>query len=234
MEGMILLFLGLFLFTASAKDCDLDGVEIPNKDVANTLCLFRSPLVVGASVSAGFGTSTGGPATILARNLNPSSRVTNRSISGATSLAATSISPAERPSIVLGFDMFFWDAVRSDCGEAFESRTRDFFRRYRVQKIPMVIGKIPVGVPFPTGVRLASGAVCTRPINRLIDELCTPEHNCVTYDPGDCIRAMGSSVSPEGKPYFRDALHPTTEGNRFCAEHFARHARYKALDCHSN
>ena len=205
--------------------------EVPNEDLANTLCLFSKPLIIGASVSAGYGTNSGGPATILSRDLNPDAEITNRSISGATSFAGTSYSPKDLPSIVMGFDMFFWDTVRNSCDENFETLTRAFFKKYQSRGVPMVIGKIPVGAPFPMGIRMAGRAACTSKINALIEEECTIEKNCIVYDPKDCLEAMKSPVSPDGEPYFLDPLHPSTAGNKFCAEHFIRHARYKELDC---
>ena len=229
---MIHLLLGL-LFTnlAFAETCENGTPEVPNADLVNTLCLFSKPLVIGASVSAGYGTRTGGPAAILSRDLNPSSRVTNRSISGATSMAATSFFPRELPSIVLGFDMFFWDTARSSCDEDFATQTRAFFRRYREAGVPMVIGKIPVNAPFPTGIRLAGRAACTSRINALIEQECTLENNCLVYDPKDCLVAMRSPVSPSGENYFLDPIHTSSAGNQFCADHFVKRARYKQLEC---
>lgn len=219
----------LFTSLTFAEECGAPAV--PEEQLANTMCLFQRPLVIGASVSAGYGTGTGGPAAILSRSLNPGTRVTNRSISGATSMSATSFFPRELPSIVLGFDMFFWDTVRSTCDEEFETQTRAFFRRYQSAGVPMVIGKIPVNAPFPMGVRLAGRAACTAKINALIQQECTIDKNCLVYDPKDCLSAMGSMTSPSGVPYFQDPVHPTTAGNTFCAEHFAQHARYKQLHC---
>lgn len=225
----IIFFLLLLSLYSFAEICG--GPEAPVEEIANTLCLFERPLVIGASVSAGYGTSTAGPAAILSRELNPAAKVTNRSISGATSMSATSFFPKELPSIVLGFDMFFWDTVRSSCDEAFETQTRAFFHRYQSAGVPMVIGKIPVNAPFPVGVRLAGRAACTSRINALIEQECAVEKNCIIYDPKDCLMAMGTPVSPEGEAYFIDPLHPSTAGNRFCADHFVQHARYKELDC---
>lgn len=230
---MVLTFLlVLFMTSAFAETCETGTTpEVPNSELANTMCLFEKPLVIGASVSAGYGTSTGGPAAILSRKLNPASKVTNRSISGATSMAATSFFPATLPSIVLGFDMFFWDTARSTCDEAFETQTRAFFRRYQEAGVPMVIGKIPVGAPFPMGIRLAGGAACTSRINALIEQECTIDNNCLVYDPKDCLVAMRSPVSPTGESYFLDPVHTSSAGNTFCAQHFVRRARYKQLEC---
>ncbi len=228
---MIYILTGLLFMSFSfAEICETGTNEVPNEQLANTMCLFSRPLVIGASVSAGFGAGQG-PGTILSRELNPSARVTNRSISGASSMAATSFFPRQLPSIVLGFDMFFWDTVRSTCDANFVTQTRAFFRRYRDAGVPMVIGKIPVGARFPAGVRLAGRAACTSRINALIQQECTIDNNCLVYDPKDCLDAMGSSVSPSGQNYFVDPLHTSAAGNAFCAKEFIKRARYRQLDC---
>lgn len=219
------------MMAAFAEDCEVGTPDVPNESLVNTMCLFSKPLVIGASVSAGYGTSTGGPSTILSKRLNPAAEVANRSISGATSMAATSFFPKTLPSIVLGFDMFFWDTARGTCDEAFETQTRAFFRRYQKAGVPMVIGKIPVGAPFPTGIRVAGGAPCTSRINALIAEECTLDKNCLIYDPKECFVAMGSPVSSKGENYFLDPIHTSTAGNTFCAEQFVKKARFKQLDC---
>lgn len=222
----------LFISVAFAEICETGTTpEAPNSELANTMCLFSRPLVIGASVSAGYGTSTGGPAAILSRQLNPAARVTNRSISGATSMAVTNFFPRALPSIVLGFDMFFWDTARSTCTEEFATQTRAFFRRYQEAGVPMVIGKIPVDAPFPAGIRLAGRAACTSRINALIAEECTLDKNCLVYDPKDCLVAMRSPVSPSGENYFLDPVHTSSAGNTFCAEQFVRRARFRQLDC---
>lgn len=226
------LFLLLLALPVYAEECEvLNAPVVPNQELANTMCLFSKPLIVGASVSAGYGTGTGGPAAILSRSLNPSANVTNLSVNGATSMISTNRRMRETPSVVLGFDMFFWDTARGLCDETYEKNTREFFKRYQDQGVPMIIGKIPVNAPFPLGVRLAGNQPCTSKINRLIRELCTPDKNCLTYDPRECFTAMGSPVSPTGEAYFQDPVHPTTAGNRFCAENFMRRGAYKQLSC---
>lgn len=216
----------LFISLAFAEECATDGApEVPNGELANTLCLFSKPLIIGASVSAGYGTSTGGPAAILSRELNPSTEIKNIAFNGASSGYFTG-APKEKPSVVMGFDMFFWDTVLSHCEGDYEKGTRVFFKRFERMKVPMIIGKIPTTAAFPIGVRLAAGRPCTAKINRLIDELCTIEKNCIIYDPATCLNSMRS---PSG--YFIDQVHPNAEGNEFCARDFIRRASYKRLSC---
>lgn len=232
----ILIINGLLILSLHAEENCLLPPEASLtdlQDTANTLCLFSKPLVLGASVSAGFGTGTGGPATILSKLMNPNSQINNRAISGATSIQSTrGLTLTSRPpSSVLAFDLFFWDAVKNECGDEFVLNTRKLFDTFSSKKVPMVVGKIPVGVQFPPGLALAAMRPCTRVINSLLTELCLPENNCLIYDPKDCVSAMKGPASPEGFAYFRDPLHTSTEGNKFCAQQFRASAKYKSLDC---
>ena len=224
---MISLIFILISALTFAEECLPEGLPTTSNDeIANTLCLFSKPLIVGASVSAGYGTSTGGPAAILSRRLNPSAEVRNLAFNGATSSAFASATPAKMPSVIMGFDMFFWDTAFNRCGGEYEAETRSFFERFQSRGVPMVIGKIPTNAPFPIGVRLAGTRPCTARINRLLDELCKIENNCLLYDPKDCFQAM---KTPQN--YFLDQMHPTTAGNEFCAREFMRRADYKRLTC---
>ncbi len=229
---MISLILILLSALSFAEECLPEGLPTTSNDeLANTLCLFSKPLVIGASVSAGYGTSSGGPAAILSRRLNPDADVRNLAFNGATSSSFTEAIPSTMPSVIMGFDMFFWDTAFNRCGGEYEEQTRSFFQRFQSRGIPMVIGKIPTNAPFPLGVRIAGSRPCTARINRLLDELCTIENNCLLYDPNDCFQAMRTPVSSGGQSYFLDQMHPTAAGNEFCAREFMRRGDYKRLTC---
>ncbi len=229
---MVSLLFILISALSFAEECVPESLlATPDQELANTLCLFSKPLVIGASVSAGYGTSTGGPATILSRRLNPSADVRNIAFNGATSSAFASATPRTMPSVIMGFDMFFWDTAFNRCGGEYEAETRAFFERFQSRGVPMVIGKIPTNAAFPIGVRLAGTRPCTARINRLLEELCTIENNCLLYDPNDCFKAMRAPASSAGVSYFLDQMHPSNAGNEFCAREFMRRADYKRLTC---
>lgn len=136
--------------------------------------------------------------------------------------------PSEPPSIVIGVDLFFWDAARNDCAENFEKSTRAFMKLYQDKKIPMILGKLPKGVTYPTGYHLLNSSMCTDKINRLLEEECTLEKNCLIYDPKDCL----SKVDPQNRAlYFVDRLHSSVEGNKFCAQEFIAANKYSDLKC---
>jgi hypothetical protein len=188
------------------------------------ILLFSRPLILGASVSRGFGTTDGGPANVISRMINPHAEVTNKSMSGHTSVESTKNLDyfQTNPSVVLAFDLFFWDANREETGDEFIAHTRNFFKAFQAKKIPMIVGRVPVGVKFPQGIKEAGDKASARIVNKLLEELCTLEKNCILYDPKICFDLMGAPVSSDGVRYFSDALHTTNEGNKFCANIFVR------------
>lgn len=188
--------------------------------------LFSQPLVLGASVSRGFGTSDGGPGSVISKMINPKAKVTNKAMSGHTSLESTKrLDYFETdPSIVLAIDLFFWDANREQTGDDFEANTRRLFKAFQDKKIPMVVGRVPVGAQFPEEIRAAGAKPSAKKINKLLEQLCTLENNCILYDPKICFNLMGGPVGPNGVRYFSDSLHTTNEGNLFCANVFVKSA----------
>lgn len=193
--------------------------------------LFERPLLLGASITRGFGTTDGGPGNVIAKMINPDARVTNKSMSGHTSVESTRQLDllATRPSIVLAFDLFFWDANREEVGKEFEENTRRLFKTFQDKKIPMIVGKVPVGVRFPDEVRRAGEKKSTQRVNALLTELCTVEKNCFLYDPKICLDQMKGPLSPDGKPYFSDSMHTTNLGNQFCADIFVGSKAWRQL-----
>ncbi len=198
-----------------------------------TKCLFAQPLILGASVSAGYGTSDGGPATVISRMINPEARLDNQARSGATSVESTRtlrISSVSA-SLVFALDLFFWDAARDLYSREFEEKTRKLFSGFQKIKIPMIVGKVPIGAKFPDSIKEAGQKRSAGKINNLLEELCTLDKNCLLYDPVECFNLMKAPVSPEGISYFSDRLHTTNEGNKFCANIFVASGLYKKLEC---
>lgn len=193
--------------------------------------LFARPLILGASVSRGYGTTDGGPGMVISKMINPDAKVTNKSMSGHTSVESTrNLDYFEtKPSIVLAFDLFFWDANRELVGKEFERNARKLIGAYHEKNIPIIVGKIPTGVKFPEEIRKAGEKPSAQKINNLLEEICTLDKNCLLYDPAICFNMMKSPLSPEGKPYFGDSMHTTNLGNKFCAEIFVNSRVYRQL-----
>lgn len=195
-----------------------------------SICLFKRPLIVGASISQGVGAKPGGPGKIIAQTINPKSKtkIIAKHKKKSTESMINYIE-TKAPSIVIGLDLFFWDAVENDCGDAFDTHARSFFKDYRDRKIPLIIGKLPTGVSEPSGYRKLNGKVCTETINQLINEECTLEKNCLIYDPKDCLEAMKLEPKAVAATFFADNLHTSDKGNQFCANFFLLQKSYKLL-----
>lgn len=193
----------------------------------NEMKLFSEPLVLGASISAGYGTRDGGLGAVLAQAINPEAKIINKAISGATSVQSTSHLNLEKydPSVVLGLDLFFWDAAREKTGKKFEENTRKLFDVFAHKNIPMIVGKVPVlNLPF-LGGRAKDLIVSANKVNDLLELLTLTHKNAVLYNPVPCLFSMGFSRSK----YFSDGLHLNSEGNKYCAEFFIRAGEHKKL-----
>ena len=187
--------------------------------------LFSRPLVLGASISAGYGTRDGGLGAVLSKTINPEARVINKAISGATSVQSTSHLDLETydPSVVLGLDLFFWDAARCQTGKKFESNTKRLFESF--QHTPMIIAKVPViDLPF-IGGKAKELIESANKVNTLLELLALSHSRCLLYDPVPCFLSMGFG-SPK---YFSDGLHLNSAGNKYCAEFFIRSGDHRKL-----
>lgn len=231
------IFLILMVFSSSiwAQEEHCEEPKNKGEEISNALCLFSRPLLVGASITKGLGANAGGPAALIAKSLNPETEITNLARSGTSSVISLRNHqvPAIPPSIVVGVDLFFWDAARKNCGDDFEERTKKFIKLYQDLKIPMILGKLPTGVKFPAGYSVLDETECTGKINKLLEVECTAEKNCLLYDPKDCfnkLKAMNLSTD-ELKKYFVDDLHTSVAGNKFCANIFVSSKSYQSLAC---
>jgi hypothetical protein len=227
--GLLFLFLS-FGFPVLAGPTSICEVVDDSSKLTNAVCMFSKPLLIGASVTQGYKANRGGPAALIAESLSPGAKITNIAVSGAKSVDSLKnhVLPSELPSVVIGVDLFFWDASRNDCDENFEKNTKEFLKKYQDKNIPMILGKLPKGVEFPTGYKLLNTSMCTDKINKLLDEECTPEKNCLIYDPKDCL----SKIEPKDRElFFVDRLHSSVEGNKFCAQEFVAANKYSDLRC---
>jgi lysophospholipase L1-like esterase len=189
--------------------------------------LFSRPLVLGASISAGYGTRDGGLGAVLAKTINPDANIMNKAKSGATSVQSTSkldLSSFD-PTIVLGLDLFFWDAAREQTGKRFEKNTQRIFDEFRGRNIPMIIGKVPIiDLPF-IGGRAKDLIESARKVNGVLEELSLTHANSVLYDPVPCFMSMGFGA----RKYFSDGLHQNSEGNKYCVNYFLNSGEHRKL-----
>lgn len=176
--------------------------------------LFSRPLILGASISAGYGTQDGGPGSVLARMLNPLSQITNLAKNGATSVQSTSRVDFKKynPTLIMGFDLFFWDVARSQIDSNFESHTRSLFKAFQDLNAPVILGQLPEVPSFLSG-KFSSLIKNAKKVNLLLEELASKDSKVVLYNPLECLLSMDSSE------YFSDGLHLSRKGNQYCANY---------------
>ena len=231
-------FILLSMTSVQAAETPICENEDTASKITNAVCVFNRPLLVGASLTRGEGANPGGPSIIIAESLSPGAKANavNISQSGTTSLSSLKEhlktkddkSTLIPPSVVIGIDLFFWDAAKNECGDDFKKSARDFIQMYRDKNIPMILGKLPKGVSFPPGYSVLNTNDCANEVNTLLEEECKVETNCIIYDPKDCL----SKISPEQREkFFVDKHHTSVAGNNFFAQEFIAAKKYEDLKC---
>jgi hypothetical protein len=146
-----------YVFQVQARPTQIceDGDDAPS-NLANAVCTFSKPLLVGASLTQGYKANPGGTASLIAETLSPGAKITNIAKGGARSVESLKnhTLPTDLPSIVIGIDLFFWDAARNECDENFEASTKNFIKMYQDKNIPMILGKLPKGISSPSGYNI--------------------------------------------------------------------------------
>lgn len=132
--------------------------------------LLKKPLIIGASVSSGFGTLS--PGDRLSRRFTSEDNIINEARPGSR---ATDHLPILKPelvkdrSVILAMDFLFWDSVMPDIKPSISALDR-LLRLANARKIPVVVGDIP---------ELLIGRQVNRaPLNREIYARCTAKKFC--------------------------------------------------------
>lgn len=240
---MISLFSLLILFISGSSQAS-DGCFKLNKnmisnsivDLANSICLFQNPLIVGASVSKGFNANSGGAPAIVAKKLNPESKIINeaKNHTMAQDSLPTIDLDAINPSIVMGLDLFYWDAMNEKCDEDFTKKVNQFLDFYMNKKTPIILGVLPEKLSEPKGYAALKNKNCTKVINQYVTGKCTLEKNCLIYNPELAIREVSSNLNAQDKnlkQYFPDGLHPSIQTNKLLAENFIQNGNFNKLQC---
>lgn len=198
---------------------------------AQDSCLFDRPLIIGASVSAGYKANPGGPGMLMAKKLNLNAKGLILARNGATSMSMLRNHkiPNPAPSIVIGLDLLFWDAGKGTCGEEFRLNLARFIELYKENGIPVILGKIPVGAQFPTGHAAIGSRPCARIINEFLENICRIDKNCLVYDSKECWGGLKPGDDP--RAMFVDSLHTSVLGNQLCAREFVKNKTYLRLKC---
>ena len=150
--------------------------------LANANEVLKKPLIIGASVSAGFGAE--GPGDRLAKRFTAKENILNKAVpasTGRSHLAQLTPELVKDRSVILAMDFLFWDSVYPDVKPSFQALDR-LIRLAGARKIPLVIGDIPALLP--------SRQVNRAELNREIRERCVPSKNCFVLKLDDLHRKM--------------------------------------------
>ncbi|MGE0525921.1 MAG: SGNH/GDSL hydrolase family protein [Bdellovibrionales bacterium] len=131
---------------------------------------MRSPLIIGASVSAGFGTLS--PGDRLSRRFTSPQHIRNVARSGRP---ARDHLPLLQPdllrdrTIVIAMDYLFWDSTLPDIGPSVRALDR-LMELANARGIPLVLGDIPALLPSLQTQRVT--------LNEIIHKKCRNESHC--------------------------------------------------------
>lgn len=132
--------------------------------------LMKRPLIVGASVSADW--SAKSPGKLLALRYTPESEIKTIAFGGKSGRdvlkSVTPESLSDR-TIVIGVDLFFWDATLRSSDESL-NELHKLMRSVRARKIPLILGEVPMLLP---GMQPQAGA-----INAAIHKACASYDQC--------------------------------------------------------
>ncbi len=165
---------------------------MPNGDHRNdfscqTICkcsheLLKKPLIVGASVSAGFGTE--GPPTRLAKRFTSMSDILNLAVPGSAARGQLSLLNPEvlkDRTIVVAMDFLFWDSVYPEVKPSVQALDR-LIRLAGARKIPLIIGDIPL--------LLGNRQINRAELNREIHAAARPKKRCYVVRLDDLHRKV--------------------------------------------
>lgn len=118
-------------------------LEKPARSSDPIATLLRSPLIIGASVSADFNSVSPGKKLALAYTGRSNIRTEARNgRMGRETLLHLSDSDFSGRTIVFALDLFFWDSAALDLKPSLAA-VKDLFKKLRAHRLPMVIGDVP-------------------------------------------------------------------------------------------
>jgi hypothetical protein len=187
---------------------------------ARARALFARPLIIGASVSSGYRAES--PARRLARSFGTDGAVVSLAspgASGANQVRGLTDERLAAASVVVGVDLFFWDAQR-DCAAGLAG-VDELFQRVEKRRTPLVIANVPsLHAPFGLGPKDA----CRDRLNTKIEKACREDAACVLLDLNGLYAkaAKDGSVELDGRKVpvrelFSDGLHLSDAGSRLMA-----------------
>ncbi len=193
------------------------------------------PLVLGASVSAGFGTHQEHPVAQILNFLDYSDpkQIRMRALGGAVSAYALKALSREEPanySWIAALDVYYWDSVLNTCQNALlnipilAQKLRDTHAVYALGTVPEIHFKLGSIVQIP------QNKDCVTKMNEQIRSACAADSRCALVDLnafvtayranklGEFFAARGLSIDEPKTPLtYPDGLHINPEGARYLA-----------------
>jgi hypothetical protein len=163
--------------------------------------MFSKPLITGASISADWASLS--PGKRLAERLvkSPDVRVIARGgQTGASVLAGVTPSVLKDRSIIIGFDLFFWDSTRASAEPSVKA-LKTLVAQAQERDIPLIIGDIPELIPGHQPNR--------KELNQMIYRSCKAAKNCFVVPLDELYQRITREgfVEIKGKKYsFFDLL----------------------------
>jgi hypothetical protein len=182
---------------------------------------LERPLIVGASQSANWGT-TSPPERLALRHTTPSRilRVADGGAPGRRMIPKVSDAMLADRTSVLSTDVLFWDSTLHDAGPSIAA-LRDLVERAASHQIPIVIGDIPELLPGRQPTRTA--------LNAAIHATCTRQRRCTVLPLDQLHRRVLQQgyLEIEGRRYtmsalLPDGLHLSTPAAEYLAEAFEK------------
>ena len=167
----------------------------PNLNLKSDAELFAKPLITGASISADWASLS--PGKRLAERLakSPDIRVIARGgQTGASVLAGVTPTVLKDRSVIVGFDLFFWDSTRASVAPSLKA-LKTLVAQAQANNIPLLIGDIPELVPGHQPMR--------RQLNEAIYSACGAAKNCFVIPLDELYQKISKDgfVEIKGKKY---------------------------------
>ncbi len=179
--------------------------------------IFKKPLIVGASVSGDYQTSSPGKRLALRYTRDRDIKViAQNGKSGKEVLKSVPDHQLKDRSAIIGIDLFFWDSFQSSPKESLEAMEK-LVTQSKAQGIPLVLGEIPELVPHYQ----KSGPA----LNKRMRELCLGNSLCKILPLGEILTKtlIDGFLMHGGKKYeieelLPDGLHLATPASEYLAD----------------
>lgn len=157
--------------------------------------ILQKPLIIGASVSAGYGTPSPGKRLALRYTTDANVRtIAQNGKPGKEVLRSISAKSLEDRTAIIGLDLFFWDSTHASAKVSIEA-LRSLVALAKKQNLPLVLGEIPGLLPSHQPSREA--------LNLEMAQACRTYDRCVLLPLDEILHKViaDGSLEYKGKHY---------------------------------